>query len=261
LHCLVAAFTNQDREHYLHCLKSLREERLSAHELLENFDKAHASYGKLTMPETFYLMISAHLQTAVLQIVDPDTSFSESEILEKLETVEEYLRVLAAAAISIDSSSKSWLPLFNNTTHPIYTCQETALLFAAVAKLVKGSEMIQPKKGTTTCVGKIIEVAIFVNDLAENLSNIIKSRMGKSGWLDKILSMVQDELLDDVKQDDERAFENGSGKFSVATSITHVIGADGLESWAAQLLDSWRDSSECMLQVCKPTSPKETKRI
>jgi len=253
LHALAAAFMTQDREYYVHCLIKLREERLDAQDYSNAFTEGHADYGTLTMPESLYLMMSSHLQFAVLQIVDPETMFSESQTLEELEAADECLKLLAEAAITTPSGPEAWLPLFNNTTHPIYTCQETELLFTAVAKFLKGSETTEVKKGTTICVDKIVELARIINDLAEQLSRRIKHRMSKSGWLDMILSLVQDTGIDDVEIQDV----DGSRKFSVATSVTHVIGVDGLESWAARVLESWRDSAECMVEVCKQSLPIE----
>jgi hypothetical protein len=134
---------------------------------------------------------------------------------------------LQQIANEVDDDQQPRIPAFDSTLHPIYTAYEACQLAQAT-----GSFILEHNAGGERAASGFKEFQFALETLRATImktSRKVNSGLQKSGWLDFVKDEVEHESTADV----------GS---SLGPLIASTVGESFLESWAAEMVESWRDS-------------------
>jgi hypothetical protein len=199
-------------------------------------DQKNLEVARLTKPEKEYLKIVGLLIETVLSIIHPSIPYDQGIADTKIESVKDALNTLikiCKSQLFNNSQEEFVLPLFSTILHPIYILHETILLLSAVSKFLGDTGKRIAKRGSSSTVESLTQLTSRTKRLPSIFASKMEALLDREGLLDHILGNFQNHEL------------------GMQKNITELVGEDWLESWASGLLESWRESVEGLVGICK----------
>lgn len=218
--------------------------------------------GIFTIPERLLVQIGISLIRLLIFACDASTSHAESvpSVIADLcgqirHIIAEFMGVLEVT-VQEENPPDDWMPMFITTLHPLYTAHEAGTLALALADYFsKAAVWVNPEVKPSVAL---------MNGAARKLRNLVsKKSMKVRSWmngprLDWVLEQIKFEKSSNelptsrnVNDIDEEAFERINGyrrdllpdaPESMGSLLTECVSPDFLESWAGELVESWRES-------------------
>jgi hypothetical protein len=149
----------------------------------------------------------------------------------------------------VDDDEGKWIPTFTSTLHPLYTAYEAAKLTVAAADLLT-QQKLQPFERLVAKLGDMKGTAKGLRQMLKRTAEAVKERLNDNPWLDFVLQEVQHDnpIVDDDStiRGDTRTNSGSESSVSylgIGPSITRALGAEFLENWTGEVVESWRDSA------------------
>jgi hypothetical protein len=228
----------------------------------ENVEQDLPGFGNFTIPERLLVQIGIALIRLVSLTCDAEMSNMDAVSTQAANFcsqiwgfMDDFI-VILNDAVKGEQPDDDWMPKFITTLHPLYTAHESATLVLAVADyLSSGAVWVNPD---------VKPIMVHMKNFAKRLRNLIsqKTRM-VSRWingprLDWVLEKIKSEnpSKDELPSEngtelDEEAFERANGykrallpdaPQTMGELLTECVSPDFLESWAGELVESWRES-------------------
>lgn len=237
LYELLAAAGTGDQDLYQSCLSELRKYTST---LTSDLSKTDDMELMATRPEVHYCLLVAGLADFIVLLVDPTINPD----LERLDSCKQKMTTAVESLIGIVIRPRGGvLPFFNITSHPIFVMQETEHLLVAVSRFLAGPVKLKFNAGTARDVPFVVGLVDFITGAAQDAAKHVKAEMNEPRWLDRLVGMVESGEHDVTKE----VLYGGS----IGARMSELLGVEGLEAWASRLLESYHDSVDGMVKICK----------
>ncbi|KAL3417865.1 hypothetical protein PVAG01_10875 [Phlyctema vagabunda] len=138
---------------------------------------------------------------------------------------------LQVALISLHQAPEGLqIPAFSNTLHPIYLAYDIATFVLKFNKYFQAHP--RSNDASRALSQNCAKSAQKVMTEVLTRSQVTRRNMDESGWIDKVLDMVMEGETNEVHGEPQ----------SIAGAFRATVDADFLETWAGEVVESWRDS-------------------
>lgn len=155
-----------------------------------------------------------------------------------------YLEDLKNATIKMRANFER-IPDFRTVLHPLYTRWKVVMMIEAIDKLVSHPSFQKNKKTTAQFKQFASEPAQELKDEIQQSVLKVKAKMQAGGYVDYIIDSVEEipEEDDEFGRTEEVEVENYS-KATIGRALRRVLTPEFIETFAAELKESWEESIE-----------------
>lgn len=180
----------------------------------------------MTEAENLAAKVNHVLAMLIFQITSPPSRWAEEGYEKCLKAYNAIVIVKLGEFRELVEKKGTTAPAFQECLHILYTAHSvacTVMSFIVWMSTLQHGAFKEYFRMTTSIAESAMGLAAFVVER----STKIKKSLDEGGWIDRVLESLRME---------------GEGREEVSKLVEEVVGEDGMEAWAGDVLESWRES-------------------